>query len=334
MRKIFRLKALAIATIFLFEGVIAHAQEKYTLALNWVPHAIHYGIYVAQAKGWYRDNGLNIEIQRGNGSADTVKRIANGSAEFGLADAASIVVGRSNGLNVKLVAAVIGRAADAIYFVKNSNIKTPKDLEGKTMGAQAGETSLNLLPAFAKSAGIDYRKIEIVPMTVPSKIPSLVLRKVDTIVTFNNEEPMVIDAGKKAGLKIGRFLFADYGVDYYSVGLIVSDSMLAKNPKAVSVFVNETMRGYAYAIEHPEEAADIFAKINPASGRDLMLAQWRFVQANILTTTAREHGLGYIDEGKMAKTIALMKEFQNVTGDVKPSDIYTMRFLKRIDAHR
>ena len=325
------MKLLSIVGVGLLISGTAEAQQRYVLSLNWIPHALHYGIYVAKEKGWYKSAGIDLDIQRGYGSGDTVKRVATGAAAFGLADAASVIVGRAQGLDTKLVAMIMDRPADAVYFIKGSGIAKPKDLEGKTMGAAAGETSLNLLPVFAKNAGFDAGKIKIVTMTSTSKIPSLVEHKVDSIVTFTNEEPMVRNAGKKADVPIGRFLFADYGVDYYSVGFIVSDATLREKPAVVKAFVDATMRGFAEAVKNPNEVADDFAKNNPATSRDLMLQQWGYIEHDMLTPTAAAKGLGYMEPGKMEKTIALMKAFQHVTADIKPADVYTDQYLPKIE---
>lgn len=334
MRLISSAKMLPVLGIALLVSTSARAQERYVLSLNWIPHALHYGIYVAKEKGWYSAAGIALDIQRGYGSGDTVKRVATGAATFGLADAASVIVGRAHGLDTKLVAMIMDRPADAIYFIKGSGISAPKDLEGKTMGAAAGETSLNLLPVFAKNAGVDVAKIKIVTMTATSKIPSLVERNVDSIVTFTNEEPMVRNAGQKAQAPIGRFLFADYGVDYYSVGFVVSDATLRDKPKLMKAFLGATMRGYAEAVKHPDEAADDFAKNNPATSRELMLQQWGYIEHDMLTPTADKMGLGYMEAGKMEKTITLMKAFQHVTADIKPADIYTDQYLPKIEVKK
>jgi NitT/TauT family transport system substrate-binding protein len=323
-------KAIALAAVIMVGASQARAADKYTLALNWIPHSLHFGVYLAKERGWYHDAGIELDIQRGYGSGDTVKRVGTGSADFGMSDAASVALGRANGIETKLVAMLMDRPADAIYFIAGGDIKTPKDLEGRTMGAAAGETSLNLLPVFAKRAGVDASKIEIVTMASPNKIPSLVQKRVDTILTFTNEEPMVKNAGRVSNVAIGRFLFADFGVDYYSIGLITSDKMLAAKPDAVKAFVGVTMRGYAESLAKPDEALDAFIKNNPESSRDLMQQQWSTLRYNILAPDSVRHGLGYIGEDKMAATLTLMRDFQNLKGDIKPQDIYTLDALPRI----
>jgi NitT/TauT family transport system substrate-binding protein len=285
---------------------------------------------LAKDRGWYDQAGLDVQIERGYGSGDTVKKVATGVADFGLADAASVALGRASGANTKLIAMLMDKPADAIYYVKNGKVQGPKDLEGKTMGAAAGETSLNLLPVFAKRAGVDPKKIEIVTMSSPNKIPSLVQGKIDSIVTFTNEEPMVKNAGRVAKAEIGRFLFADYGVDYYSVGLIASDATLQSKPEITKKFVDATMRGYAEAFAKPGEALDAFIKENPASSRELMQEQWTTLRYNMLTPVAADKGLGYIDENRMEATLDLMRQFQSLNASVKAHDVYTLDYLPRI----
>lgn len=313
-------------------GGAAQAQEKVVFALNWVPYGLHYGIFAAKEQGYYRDAKLDVEIQRGYGSGDTVKRVATGTADIGMADAASVIVGRGNGLAVKQIASVLDRSGDAIFYVKGIGIAAPKDLPGHTLGAALGETGLNLLPVFAKGADIDAKRIEIINLAPPAKFPSLVSKKVDSILAFTVEEPVIQSAARKAGVELGRFLFSDYGVDYYSVGLIASDETLAKRPEMVKKVADATMRGYAWAIKNPEGAADAFAKSFPESSRELMLAQWKVTIGHMLTEQTRANGIGYLDQAKMARTLELIKQYQEVKGNVSTADIYSMNFLSKIPA--
>ena len=310
----------------------ASAKDKVLFSLNWIPYGLHYGIFAAEGQGFYDGAGLELDIQRGYGSGETVKRVAIGSAEIGMADMASVIVGRGNGLLVKQVAVILDRSGDAIYYLKGTGISAPKDLAGRTLGATAGETSLLLLPAFGSGAGFDAKAINIVNLTPPAKIPSLVTRKVDSMVTFTTEEPAVLAGGQKANIEIGRFLFSDYGVDFYSIGLIANDEMLEKRADVVKRVVDATMRGYAWAIANPEDAADIFVKRFPESSRDLTLAQWKITMQHMLTERTRARGLGYIDREKMAKTLELIKKYQDVKGDVGVADVYSMNFLSPIKA--
>jgi NitT/TauT family transport system substrate-binding protein len=322
-----------VAAALLMVGIgSGEANEKVTFSLNWVPYGLHYGIFSAEALGYYREAGLDVDIQRGYGSGDTVKRTATGAADIGMADMASVIVGRGNGLAVKQVAILLDRSADAIFYLKGAGITTPKDLPGRSLGATVGETTLNLMPVFAANAGFDHKKVEIVNLAPPAKFPTFVSKKVDAIVAFRTEEPGILAAAQKAGVAVDRFLFSDFGVDYYSIGFIVSDETLAKRPDMVKRFLTATLRGYAYAFKNTQAAADMFIKRFPESNRDLSLAQWTVSTEHLLTDRTRVNGLGYIDRAKMQHTLDLIMKYQEVKQKVELDDIYTAKFLTKIEA--
>jgi NitT/TauT family transport system substrate-binding protein len=309
----------------------AQANEKVTFSLNWVPYGLHYGIFAAEAQGYYREAGLDLDIQRGYGSGDTVKRTATGAADIGMADMASVIVGRGNGLATKQVATLLDRSADAIFYIKGAGISTPKDLPGRSLGATIGETTLNLLPVFAANAGFDHKKVEIVNLAPPAKFPTFVSKKVDAIVAFRTEEPGILAAAGKAGVQVDRFLFSDFGVDYYSIGFIVSDETLAKRPEMVKRFLAAVLRGYAFAFKNPQAAADMFIKRFPESNRDLSFAQWQVSGEHVLTDRTRANGLGYIDRAKMQHTLDLITKYQDVKQAVGLDDIYSSSVLTKIE---
>src|SRR5579884_184648 len=147
----------------------ANAADRVVFSLNWVPYGLHYGIFAADALGYYKDANLDVDIQRGYGSGDTVKRTAAGVADIGMADMASVIAGRGNGFRVKQLAVILDRSADAIFYVKGIGITEPKGLQGHTIGATAGETSMNLFPVFAANAGFDPKKVEFVNLAPPAK---------------------------------------------------------------------------------------------------------------------------------------------------------------------
>jgi len=328
MRKSLRAAALlALATML---SVPANAADKVIFSLNWVPYGLHYGVYAAEAQGYYTKAGLDVDIQRGYGSGDTVKRVATGAANVGMADMASIIIGRGNGLAVKQVATVLDRSADAIFYVKGIGIEKPQDLAGKSLGAAAGETPLNLFPVFASNAKLDASAVRVVNVAPPAKFPTLVSKKVDAIVALLTEEPAIQSAAQKAGVEIGKFVYSDYGVDYYSIGLIASDEMLNTKGDVVRKFADATMRGYQWAIANPEAAAEAFSKRFPESSKELTLPQWKVTMQHMLTDYSKANGLGMLDRVKMQKTLDLIKQYQQGKADIVVDDIYSSKFLDKI----
>ncbi|MEO5694692.1 MAG: ABC transporter substrate-binding protein [Usitatibacter sp.] len=323
-----KIARLAATALLLAAPASAWSAEKVILTLNFTPYGLHFGPVMAKEKGLYAKEGLEVEILRGYGSGESVKRAALGTTTFAMADAASVIFGRDKGLGTRQIATILDKSSDAVYYRKAAGIKSPKDLEGKQMGAATAESHLMLWPVFAKKAGVDASKVQFVTMTSPAKIPSLMVGKIDAMMTFVTEEPNIASAGIKANAEWGRFLFADYGVENYSIGLIASDELMKSNPALVKKFVNATMAGYALAIADPEGAANAFVKHFPETTRDMVLAQWKIVSGQLYTDVAKQKGLGYMTEAKMAATIDLIKANSKLEKDIKPADVFTMEFLQ------
>jgi NitT/TauT family transport system substrate-binding protein len=172
--------------------------------------------------------------------------------------------------------------------------------------------------------------MEIVNMSPSAKYASLVAKTVDSIVGFVNEEPAIRSAANKTGLEVGRFVFSDYGINYYSLGVIASDESIAKRPDMVRHMALATMQGYASAIRNPQAAADAFVKNYPESSRDIALAQWEVALPLILTDRSRKDGLGFIERDKMADTIKLIARFQKVDPALTPDDVYVAGLLPKV----
>lgn len=305
----------------------AHAADKLTFALQWIPNGNHFGVFAAKEQGFYKDAGLDVDIQRGFGSGDTAKRVATGNADVGIADAGSVIVGRSNGLKVKLVASFYEKAPDAIFFLKDNGITKPKDLEGKTIGGAASEAGVKLIPLFAAKAGFDASKLSVVTMSPEAKYASLATKSVDSLIGFVNEAPPIEAAAKKMGMQVGRFVFADSGIDYYSLGIIASEKTIAERPDVLKRFVAATMKGYAWAAKNSDKAADDFAKNFPEISRSLVVEQWNAALPLILTDNVRKNGFGAIDAAKMAETVKLIAQVQKVDPSITAKDVYVSEFI-------
>jgi NitT/TauT family transport system substrate-binding protein len=323
-----KLNALLLAGAFVAITMgHAAAADKVLFSLQWIPGGNHFGVFAAKEQGFYRDANLDVTIHRGFGSGDTAKRVATGTADVGIADAGSVIVGRGKGLKIKMVASLYEKSPDAIFFIKNNGIAKPKDLEGHSLGATAGEAGEKLIPLFAEKARFDSKKLSIINIAPSAKYASLVAKTVDSIVGFINEEPPIQAAAKKTGLQVGKFVFSDYGIDYYSLGIIVSDDTIAKRSDVVKRFVAATMKGYAWSIKNPGKAADDFVKNHPETSRDSVIAQWNAALPLIATDRTRKDGLGTIEDGKMADTIKLISSLMQVKASLTPKDVYVKDFI-------
>jgi len=311
---------------------VAEAAElqKVRLTLDWLVYGKHAGFYAAAEKGFYRENGLDVTILRGFGSGDTVKRIAAGSEEFGFADTPALLIGRSRGAELKEIGIIHDRSLYTIITLRGSGIKSPKDLEGRSIGSPEGNAVKVVFPAFAAANRIDEAKVKWVTMTPEAIAPSLIAGKIDAGAFFATETPTVRAAAQTVGKEIDILYYSNYGVDVYSNGLIATDKIIKEKPDLVKRFVHAAMKGFAWAVENPEEATGIFVRHNPAISPELARAHWEIAVDHLLTPTALKMGIGYMTREKMEYTRDTITNYMKLPVKVPVEEIYTNEFLPKL----
>ena len=301
-----------------------------TIKLDFLLGGKHAPWFVAAEKGFYAKRGLNPKIQAGTGSADTVKAIAAGLADFGYADLTTTIVARSRGSQVQAVAQ-LGYVATTILWREDSPIKTLKDLEGKSFAISPGQAQWYLMPAFSRINNIDFKSIKI-QETAPALQPAaLVAKKVDFILMFraSNDEVAEIAAAKQ-GMKLKRVYLKDNGLDIYGSSLIVKEDDVKKRPDMIRAYVEGTMEGLRYVREHQDEALAILLKQKPELDRDLMRVQLKnAVDEIFFPPESLELGLGYMKPDIMEKTVKITNEFFDVGRKVTVDEVYTNQFVKK-----
>ncbi|HEY6200108.1 MAG TPA: ABC transporter substrate-binding protein [Candidatus Binatia bacterium] len=301
-----------------------------TIKLDFLLGGKHAPWFVAAEKGFYAKRGLNVTIQAGTGSADTVKAIAAGLADFGYADLTTTIVARSRGSQVQAVAQ-LGYVATTILWREETPIKALKDLEGKSLAISPGQAQWYLLPAFSRINNIDFKSIKI-QETAPALQPAaLVAKKVDFISMFraSNDEVAEIAAAKQ-GMKLKRVYLKDNGLDIYGSSLIVKEDDIKRRPGLIRAYVEGTMEGLRYVREHQDEALAILLKQKPELDRELMRVQLKnAVEEIFFPPESLESGLGYMKPDIMDKTVKITNEFFDVGRKVAVDEVYTNQFVKK-----
>lgn len=321
---------LLVANLLLLSPSSGATADKVIFALDWIIYGKHAGFYVAEDKGFYRENNLEVTIQRGYGSGDTAKRVGAGQAEFGFADAPVVMLARAKGAALKMIGMIHDKSMHTIIGLKGSGITKPKDLEGRKIGSPEQNAVKIMFPAFARASGIDADKIQWVTMTPEAVVPSMLADRVDAGAFFAAEIPTVQAGAKKVGKDVLVIYYTDYGVDIYSNALITTDKIIREKSDVVRRFVQATMKGVAWAIENPEAATDIFVKAHPATSRDLARAHWEVAVDHLMTETAKKFGIGYMSRDKMEYTRATTVKYMSVQLDFPVEDSFTNEFLAKL----
>jgi len=312
----------------------AHAQDKVTLALDWIVNGTHSGYFVAKSKGFYNKAGLNVEISRGFGSGDTVKRVSTGSTNFGIADASAAIASRANeDVPLRIVAAVYGKAPLGIIFLKESGVKGPSDFVGRKIARTASGSSVIMFPAFLQANKIDRSKIEELVADANVLLPMLMSRRVDGVLG----QTVHVDRYKKLafqqGLTATSINYSDYGLDAYGNAIVVGSKLLETNPDLVSRFVEASLKGVAYALANPDEAAAIVKAQHPEADLEVLKEEIIEVGKVILTDEAKAKGIGFASPERIAKTIKVVSDALKLKREPSVDDVFSPAALPKVPVH-
>lgn len=303
----------------------ARAADHVSLITDFGFNGRHAYFFVAIDKGYYKQAGLDVKILPGQGSVDAIRQTGAGNATFGFADAASLVLARANDkIPVKLVAIVYAKPPEAIFCREDAGLKTPKDLEGKSIANPAGGAIPDMFPAFAKAAGVDAAKVRWV-VASSSALPSLLASgRVPCVGQFTVGEPLL--RASVAPAKIIRFAYSDPGLNFYGNGIVATEATIADKPDLVRRFVGATIKGMKAAFADPAEAGAILHKYHPEV--DAKVAQG---ETEAVADLAEVKGaqLGAIDPARIQATIDVVKGAFKLSSPVSLKDVYAAGFVTK-----
>lgn len=329
------LTALLASAALLALSVPAHAQTKIKMVLNWKYQGPQAWFFMAQDKGYFKAEGLDVEIDQGEGSSASITKVAGGAYHAGFGDLNALI---------DLAAKRPAEAPVGVYMIyntppftivvkKDSPIKTPKDLEGKTVGGPANDGALKLFPAFAKVAGIDASKVNITNMTPNLREQMLLRGQVDAVFGYINT---VYFSAKLVGIdpeKDLRFInYGDFGMDLYSNAIVFSRAFVKENPKAVAGFVKAVNRAINEAVADPEAAMDYVMKREPLLKRDVekerLLATLKQEMSHPEVATI---GLGDVNPERLKRAIAMVVDANGLPRTPTNDEVFDRSFLPAKD---
>jgi NitT/TauT family transport system substrate-binding protein len=323
--------SVLLAGLFTCAAFPAFAAEKSaTIRLDFILGGKHAPWFVAAEKGFYAKRGLTVNIQPGTGSADTVRAISAGLADFGFADLTTAIVARSRGSQVQAVAQ-LGYVATTVMWREETPIKNLKDLEGKSLAISPGQAQWYLMPAFSRLNNIDFKSIKIQETSPALQPAALVAKKVDFILMFRASNDEVAElAAAKQGMKLKRVYMKDNGLNIYGSSLIVKEDDVKRRPEMIRAYVEGTMEGLRYAKEHLDEALEILLKQKPELDRELTRIQLKnAVEEVFIPPESLQSGFGFMKPDIMEKTVAITNEFFDMGRKVAVEEIYTNQFVKK-----
>ena len=310
-------------------GVAEKAKDTpVTIRLDFIVGGNHAPWFVAWEKGFYSKRGLNVTIQPGTGSADTIRTMSAGGADVVFANVSTAVVGRSRGAPVVSVAQ-LGYIAVTVLWREETDIKSVKDLERKSWAISPGQAQWFLLPALARINNLDFKSIKIEETAPPLQPAALLAKKADFITMFRASNDEVAEmAAAKQGIRLKRMHMRDAGLDIYGSALIVKEEDIKRRPEMIRAYVEGTMEGLRYTRDHQEEALKILLKLKPELDKELTRLQIKNgVEEVFIPAESLASGYGYMKPDVMEKTVKITNEFFDVAGKVSTGGVYSNQFI-------
>jgi NitT/TauT family transport system substrate-binding protein len=326
---------MIIALVVALGARIPSAQQppqKIIFALNWFPVGDHAAYWVALEKGYYRQRGLDVDMQNSKGSGDSIAKVDTGRADIGLADSAVVIASSARGTKVKVVGMVFDKSPLNIWSRKEAPITRPKDLEGKSVAAPPGDGQRQMFPAFARLHGIDQAKVTWVNVEPAAKVPALAEKRVDAVADYTTGLPFYEKAiGKGNAVMLP---WADHGLDMYSMSIIASEKTMKERGPVLKAFLEASYMGWRDVMSDPKSALEIFKKRVPEI--DLSIIEPNMMMGLELMKTDRyaKNGIGWMEEKKMCDSVDLVNTYMGVPTKVECKAIYTNEFLTKVELPR
>lgn len=315
----------AAAAIPFAATAAAQASDAVSLRLNWYLGGLHVPFYYGVERGFYRDERIALTINEGRGSANTVQVVAAGSDMFGLADSSSVISLIAKGGEIRSVMNVLSSTGFSVVSLAASGIRTPKDLEGRTLAVSPGDPLRQLFEALAAHHRLDMSKINFVQVDPAAKVVTVLEKRADALLGGADDQYFLI---KYRGQEPAALRFADNGANIVGMTIVTQDATIRSKPDLVRRFVKASIRSWDEAKLNPDAAVDAAMKIKPdlnrQSTKDQMLVDFELMDSpNVKGRT------GYGDERDWNQTIDLLKKYRGLETNAAWTAFHTNDFLPK-----
>ncbi len=295
------------------------SKDKVKLRLKWIKHSQFAGYFTAEQKGFYEQNGIDVEIIPGGAESPSIQMVASGSEHFGITGMGQLMEARAKDVPV-VALAIIYRKNPLIWFSVNPNITTAQDFVGRKVGVTIGSNSDMLFRAMLKKAGVDINQIEIVP--VKYSISILLSGEIDAYEGYMINQPLL---AREHGFETYIINPTDYGINFYGDTLFTTEKMIEKNPDLVRRFVKASIAGWEYAYNHPDEAVTYTLMYSDQLKRE---HETGLMQISLDLIRPDDKPIGTMERSILEEMHELLVSNEILDKPINLDELYTTEFLE------
>ncbi|SHI91628.1 NitT/TauT family transport system substrate-binding protein [Roseomonas rosea] len=328
----------ALAAPFLAPPSRAQGLTPLRFILDWKAQGPHAWYYLAQSRGYFREAGLDVTIDQGEGSAAAVTRVMSGAYDAGFGDINAVIQNAAQrpGEQPVMVYLVYNRAPYAIIARADGPVRSLKDLEGRQLGAPAGSATARMFPALAARNGVDPAKVRMAAIQPNLVEQMLVQGQVDAIAQFSGTSYMnFVGMGRDPEKDFRWFFYSDMGLDQYSNGVLVSQALLRNRPEAVRGLVAAINRAIRDVAADPDAGIAELKRVEPLTDPAIEKRRMLYMLRAQMTTPETEAlGLGDLDDRRLEGAMATVVQTYGLSRTPAASEVFRRDFLPAREARR
>ena len=283
------------------------------------------GVYVAQERGFFAQQGLEVEVQHAAQSGEHIQLLTVGRVQFSTADAANVLQRIADpGLPLVAIALIGQRGQQAFAALADKGINTPRDWEGHKVGYKGKPTPDTF--AIMKASGVNQDRVSLINVGFDPRV--LLEGLVDVYPLFKSNEVYTLE--RKLGAKLRLWDAADYGVPTLGLAYITTRDYMQREPSVVERFLKAALQGIYYAQEHPQEAVEAVLKYAPEADREHQRFMLEAELKDAVTPLTAQNGLGWMTEEQWRSLQDMLLQHEGLSKPVDLRQAFDDGFLKRI----
>jgi len=318
--------AAALSAPYVFSQTMTNVK----FSLDWQIQGVHAWFLLAAEKDYFREEGINIQIDVGDGSSGVVQRILGGAYDAGIGDTSTVkqVVTVNSSTSPMITYMVFNRSPFVIMSKKSANITKPSDLAGKTILTTPNSSAFRMFPLLAKNGGLDMTKVKFNNVAPPLLDQMLVRNEADALSGFITTTWVNLKALGQNMNDYNTMFFADHGVDAYGNSVMVSRKMAVEQPRVAAGLVRAINRAFHDVQANPAEGIDAVMRRNPILNRESETERLTIGMRQLINTPeSRSVGIGDVDTSRFERATRQVANTFDLNRQPRMSEVFTRDFL-------
>ncbi|QIL79927.1 ABC transporter substrate-binding protein [Diaphorobacter sp. HDW4A] len=327
------MRPLLASLLLAFGAAAVHAADSLTVQLDWLPGGDKAFVYAGVQQGFFKAEGLEVKIVPGRGSSDAVTKVASGAADVGFGGISALMMAAAESKSpvpVKAVMSLYSSQPDALFTRADSQIKSLKDMEGKTVAMPTFSSSNALWPVVLQKNGVDPAKIKVIKTDPATLAPMLAQGRVDATINWVTVAPAFSAVLKQANKELAVLPWTKFGLDGYGWSALASDKIIKERPEVLKRYLRALSKSLTFSIAQPQKAAEALKAQVPEADVAVIKAEFESSIPLLKNEISQRDGMGAYDAKLLGATWSWVAQSMSYDlGKINPEQLVDRSFLAK-----